>query len=256
LERAGDWLATIQRPDGSVGVSAAVAEPGWATPLAVLVWSASDRWQDRSLAGRRWLVACKGRTLSHSDDPLHIAGHDTSLVGWPWVAETHSWLEPTAMAVLALRRAGMSNHERAREGVRLIRDRELDTGGWNYGNKSVFGRSLRAQPGPTGLASLALSGAGPRSEGIARAILYLHAVLPEVRAASSLSWGVIGLRAWGEDVQPSAPWLAESFETVTGMRDAAPKLACLLLASGAGTLALFRPKDARLEEPSLSGGSE
>ena len=41
----------------------------------------------------------------------------------PGSSGTHSWVEPTALAVLALRREGLGSHARVQEGVRLLRDR-------------------------------------------------------------------------------------------------------------------------------------
>lgn len=236
---AADWLATVQRRDGSVGVSAAVPEPGWATPYALLLWTATGGHDARCRDAARWLLACKGRVLSREDDPNRVAGHDTTIVGWPWVGDTHSWLEPTAMAVLALGRSGFAGHIRVQEGLRLIRDREVDSGGWNYGNKAVFGRGLRAQPGPTGLALLALTGTGPRTEAVDRAVRYLRGVLPDVRASASLGWGLLGLRAWGETPEASRDWVAEALATASGRPDSAPKLAALLLCDAPGALNLF-----------------
>ena len=70
-----------------------------------------------------------------------MIGHDSTLVGWPWVDGTHSWLEPTALAILALCREGLGDHPRVAAGIALILDRALEDGGWNYGGKAVFGRS-------------------------------------------------------------------------------------------------------------------
>lgn len=237
--RGADWLATIQRTDGSLGVSAAVPEPGWATPLALLLWKAANVHGDRRASAERWLLARKGRALSRTEDPNHIAGHDVSLVGWPWVLDTHSWLEPTATAILALGRVGRGNHPRVVEGLSLIRDRAVDSGGWNYGNKAVFGRPLRAQPGPTGLALLSLATTEPRSPVIDRAIGYLHATLPTVRAPASLGWGLFGLRAWNALPADAEVWLAAALSAVAGRADAAPRLALLLLAAEERALDLF-----------------
>ena len=236
---AADWLATVQRRDGSVGVSASVPEPGWATPYALLLWTATESHEARRRDAARWLLACKGRTLSREDDPNRVAGHDTTIVGWPWVADTHSWLEPTATAVLALGRSGFAGHSRVQEGLRLVRDREVDSGGWNYGNKAVFGRGLRAQPGPTGLALLALAGTGPRTDAVDRAVRYLRSVLPDTRASASLGWGLLGLRAWGETPEGSRDWVAEALMAASGRPDAAVKLTHLLLCGAPGALDLF-----------------
>ncbi len=239
---AADWLASSQRGDGSLGISgdkSAVAPPGWMTPFAMLVWAQFPAHATALRRGSHWLLGIKGLTLDPKEDPTRIAGHNTMLVGWPWVGETHSWLEPTAIAVLALGRDGFGTHPRVLEGLRLIRDRAIDSGGWNYGNKAVFGRSLRPQPAPTGLALLTLDGIDLRTPLISKATDYLTGCLPGVRACASLGWGVIGLRAWGVPLESADAWLAESFEAVRGKPDAAPKLAILLLAAGDSTLQLF-----------------
>src|SRR5262249_33752329 len=86
--------------------------------------------------------------------------HDinTKLIGWPWAENTFSWVEPTAWAILALRRAGYGGHPRVAEGTTLLLDRVLESGGVNYGNRNVLGRPLAPLPGPTALMLLALQG--------------------------------------------------------------------------------------------------
>jgi hypothetical protein len=238
---AADWLATAQRPDGSLGatVDEPSRSPGWMTPDALLLWRALGCHTGACHRAAAWLLGVRGGTTPREADPQRIAGHDTTLVGWPWVAGTHSWLEPTALAVLALGRAGLGDHPRVCEGLALIRDRAVAGGGWNYGNKAVFGRPLRAQPGPTGLALLALAGTGPRDPLIERAIGSLGRTLPGTRAANSLGWGVLGLRAWGEAPEQAGDWLSESYQSVTGRPDASPRLAPLILAAADGSLPLF-----------------
>ncbi|MFO0907645.1 MAG: hypothetical protein U0794_04665 [Isosphaeraceae bacterium] len=228
---AADLLSSLQRRDGSLGLSASQPTPGWMTPYAVLLW-ASTRSHDTNLKRAcEWLLSEKGRTLPRSDDPGGVAGHDTTLVGWPWVEDTHSWLEPTVLAVLALGAGGLGDHPRVREGLTLIRNRAVESGGWNYGNRAVFGRPLRAQPAPTGLALLALAGTESPRHIIERATRYLIQTLPSVRAPISLGWGLLGLHAWGIEPDGQDEWLAESFRAVTGRLDAAPRLAPLLLAA-------------------------
>src|SRR5512135_1759371 len=162
--RAGaDWLAAIQQPDGSLGLSGRQPEPGWTTPYGILLWRALEVHETRCRRAAEWLLRQEGKTIPPGSDPDHIVSHNTMLVGWPWVAETHSWLEPTVMAILALGREGYEDHPRVLAGLGLIRDRAIPSGGWNYGNKAVFGHTLRPQPGPTGLALLALARRGQRS---------------------------------------------------------------------------------------------
>jgi hypothetical protein len=137
------------------------------------------------------------------------------------------------MAIQALSQEGLQGHPRVLEGVRLIIDRALPHGGWNYGNKSVFGTELRPQPGPTGLALLALAtrGDGTRPRCVDPAIGYLERTLPEVDSPSSLGWGVLGMRAWDAAPAGSGDWLRRSWERHSGRLDVACGLGLILLAA-------------------------
>jgi hypothetical protein len=224
------WLASIRRPDGSLGVTPALPEPGWATPFGLLVWSSLGQFEAERASAVAWLLGLKGRSLSQSqDDPM---GHDASIVGWPWVADTHSWVEPTAMALLALAREGKAGHPRVTEGVRLLADRAIPNSGWNLGNPVVFKTPLRPLPGPTGLALLALARLDTSSKVAQAAIAYLRKALADTLAPISLGWGLLGLRAWGSEPSESADWLSSAFERLEGREAFTAELAFLLLAAG------------------------
>jgi hypothetical protein len=240
-DSAADWLASIQRPDGSLGASEGASAPGWPTPYAILLWAGVGGHATPRRLAVAWLLGRGGNAAATPNDG--VIGHDGTLVGWPWVADTHSWLEPTALAVLALRREGLGGHARTVEGLRLIRDRAVADGGWNYGNSRVFGRTLRAQPGPTGLALLALAGTDGSSAVAARAIDYLLATLPSTRSAASLGWGLMGLKAWGRSPPDAEAWLEDVAQRTLHGEATAPRLAYLLLSEGARWTA-FRASDA------------
>jgi len=235
------WLASVQRRDGSVPVSPGPDTPAWSTPHAILLWGGLDGFEAPRRRARDWLLGFQGETLPHHREDRGAIGHDPSLIGWPWVAKTHSWLEPTAMAVLALCREGQGDHPRVRQGVGLVLDRAIPDGGWNYGNTSVFGRTLRPQPGPTGLALLALAARGEGAPAVPAALDYLRATLPALRAAVSVGWGVLALRAYHACPIEADAWLAEAFDRCTGRADAALGLALLLLAAREETLGLLPP---------------
>ncbi len=237
----GAWLATIQRDDGSLPVALGPEMPGWATPYALLLWGGLGGFDPQRRRAREWLVGLEGRPQPLSAEGRGMIGHDPTLVGWPWVTETHSWLEPTALAILALCREGLVEHPRVGWGIGLIVDRAIPGGGWNYGNKTMFGRTLRPQPGPTGLALLALAARGASTSGVPAALDYLRGAVPNLRAAVSLGWGIIALRAYRACPAAADSWLEESFHDCTGRPDTTLGLALLLLAASEGTLELLLP---------------
>jgi hypothetical protein len=236
---AARWLAVIQRSDGSLPVSEGLSSPGWTTPYALLLWSALRGYDDAKSRARTCLLGSKGDVGRAEKKSEKVIGHDPTLLGWPWVEGTHSWLEPTALSVLALCQAGLADHPRTHAGVRLILDRALETGGWNCGNKSVFGTELRPQPGPTGLALLALAAAGARSPVVARGLTYLRAFARDLRAPISLGWGILGLRAHDALPDEAEAWLAQACSRCIAKADATVGLALLLLASSEPALGLL-----------------
>jgi hypothetical protein len=116
------------------------------------------------------------------------------------VADTHSWIEPTALAVIALKATGHGQHDRVLEAIRMMLDRQLPHGGWNYGNTLVFGRELHPMRESTGAALTGLAGVVDQ-EKVARSISYLQGEVDRLRTPISLGWGLLGLAAW--DLWPS-----------------------------------------------------
>ncbi len=253
--QAAGWLARIQRADGSVPVSQNIATPAWTTSYAILLWRALSGFDEARRHARAWLVQLEGLALPRGEKPGGVIGHDSSAIGWPWVSGTHSWIEPTALAIVALCREGMAAHPRVVKGTELILDRSLKAGGWNYGNKAVFGRDLRPQPGPTGLALLALAARRDDSREVRAAIDYLRGTLPCLRAGVSLGWGVVGLRAHGACPREADGWLAESYDRCAGAADAVMSVALLLLAASDRSLTYLLDQAAETSPSRQRSGS-
>jgi hypothetical protein len=206
--RATDWLAKLQARDGSVGVMADQPDPAWPTALAILAWSAVDGagYDDRIERGVAWALAQKPWT----EERHRVFGHDTTLEGWSWAANTHSWLEPTAFFVRALRGAGYEGHPRTRQAVKLLVDRLLPSGGANYGNTVVLGQELLQHLQPSGIALWALEGETVDDPRLGMSLDYLERAVREPTGVASLCWGVRGLAAHGRDVTGLAAALAEA----------------------------------------------
>ena len=226
--RAAEQLGSIQSADGSVGVRAG-QPPGWPTSLAVIAWQTVDRQRlaRQVEAGIEWILSARSEVLPRSSQ----FGHDTQIVAWSYAEHTHSWIEPTALHVVALKSAGRAAHERTRDGVRMLIDRQLPGGGCNYGNTMVLGQMLRPHVQPTGIALLALAGEADSSGRIARSVAWLRRSLGPQTTASSLAWGLLGVRAHGLAIAEADEWLERAVQRQIA-RDRSPhKLALLLLAA-------------------------
>lgn len=240
---ACDWLRKNQSSDGSVGVSQKQATPSWPTGLAILAWtrwdeanSGKNRYEKNRLRAIEWGLASHGRTIERKPE----IGHDTTLVGWSWASKTHSWLEPTAIFVRALTESGYADHERTREGARLVVDRLLPDGGANYGNTRVLHQFLLPHVQPTGLAMWALASQSVDDPRIAASLDYLERQLDEPLGAPSLAYALIGLAAHGRRSAIARALVAEAAtRQVTG--PSSYKLALLTLAANAIDAPLSHP---------------
>ena len=239
VSEAADWLVSIQRTDGALGLCTGLPDPCWATPHAVLLWAGLGGYQSQRALATAWLLSVSGETILLDEAVAVDIGHDTTIPGWGWVQGTPSWIEPTAWALLALRREGWSDHPRVGDGIRMICDRAIPSGGWNFGNRAVFGSILPPQPDLTALALLALVGSACDERLIERGCRFLASTLPGIRSPRSLAWGLLALDAWQRKPREGETWLAESFAYVARNRPTPLDLAQLLLAANPRSLELL-----------------
>jgi hypothetical protein len=206
LESARSWLALSQHDDGRVCLSQGHPDVIWPTALAILAWNGSSphrTCQDRAIY---FLLKIKG--ISSAKGGGSITPMDLSLVGWPWVERTFSWVEPTALSILALKLSGYRTHERVHEATRLLVDRQLPSGGWNVGSTVVYGQESYPQLENTGIALSALAGETDRSQ-IERSLHYLKTKVALCRTPLSLGWSLLGLGAWKARPAEARRWVVE-----------------------------------------------
>jgi len=193
-DQARAYLISQQAEDGHISISVDHPQASWPTPLALLAWSNSPHARQAQDSAMQFLLRFSGLHFEESGDS--VMGHDTSIVGWPWIADTHSWVIPTSMAITALQNGGIRHHERISQGILMLLDRQLPHGGWNSGNTLVFGKELLPLPECTGIALQALAGNTERHS-IQKSIDYVLEELPRLRTPISLGWTLLGLGAWG-----------------------------------------------------------
>ena len=193
-QAAAEAVARLQGPDGRVSLSA--LHPGAYSPtsVAILGWHGRPEFAGARERAVAFLLEHRGDHFPRS--PESALSMDTDLAGWPWIDRTFSWAEPTALALLALESIGEGDHPRAREGRALLLDRQIASGGWNYGNARVFGSDLRPAPESTGLVLAALAAHTPAAS-VAKSLAYLETVAATVRTPLALGWACLASNAWG-----------------------------------------------------------
>jgi hypothetical protein len=143
------------------------------------------------------LRRAKGEVLPQSE----INRQNNSLQGWSWLADTFSWVEPTAWALLALKRcagsAGLkAESNRIEAAEELLSDRCCRDGGWNYGNSNMLGQELKPFIPPTAVALLSLRDRGS-VPAVRRSVDFLNRAATTERSGVALSLALLALAAFG-----------------------------------------------------------
>jgi hypothetical protein len=204
----------------------------------------SDR--KKALNGAQWLLTQKGRTATPEEARRLRATQETildpTLEGWTWVPGAIGWVEPTAYALIALKRIvplfpEIRAAERIRQGELLLYDRMCKEGGWNYGNSIVLGKELVAYPDTTAVVLIALQDHQTTAEN-QRSLYVLREMITQVQSGLALSWATLCFALYGQDVRQWKGLLASTYEK-TGFLGEVKSVAVSLLALGEG-IAAFR----------------
>jgi hypothetical protein len=244
VRRGLDWLLQRQREEGGWILSDALATPSWATALAMLALNPWPQYLPQTVKAGKWVLTQEGKkpgvlssllvALSFQKKPVRL---NENLVGWPWMAGTFSWVEPTSYFLMALKQirlhlAGTNVDERIRQGESMIYDRMCKGGGWNYGNSVVYGENLWPYADTTALALIALQNhRNVRENRVSFAAL--PNMLREENSGLALSWSAICYEIYGKDPEHLHRGLASGFKT-TGFLGETKTLALCILALAGG----------------------
>ena len=190
-------LTQRQAADGSFHVLDGYEKSTWPTAFAALALTQLKPDSPALANAVHWLLGQQGQTTLDYEAYRRDFDIDPRLAGWSWTNGTFSWVEPTAWVVLALKRAGLSDHSRVRQGVALLLDRAFEEGGINYGNRLVFGRPTEPVPSDTAAFVLAMAGE-PDQPRIAAARRYLIEVGHRNPDLENVCWAKIALTTWAE----------------------------------------------------------
>ncbi|HXA64423.1 MAG TPA: prenyltransferase/squalene oxidase repeat-containing protein [Bryobacteraceae bacterium] len=211
LDRAFKLLRSWQTPDGSSRPSGEVQGGTWVTAQAVTLACVRGIYDDKVRNSVDWLLRVVG---AESSAAMRAAAFfhllktkaDFSHEGWPWRDGNASWVEPTAQALVALKKVSKKNRSpeldrRVSEGEALLLSRRCSDGGWNQGNPNVLNYDLPSYPETTALALLGLQGRS-RAE-LDQPLALAARFRAETRSSLARAWLVIALRCHGGDPQPA-----------------------------------------------------
>lgn len=202
--RAWALIRNWQNPDGGWRPNAAVLASTWVTALAITLGDTVGEAGAAIQKGVEWLAKSRGAESSPLARALRVFGmgpieREVKHKGWPWCPGTSAWVEPTAHALVALRRVARrvpdrSLLQRIESGERMLAAVRCTDGGWNYGSPRALGVDLPSYPETTGLALVGLQRRAP-SDAFAHARdLARNGASPLARA-----WLNIALRTAGEE---------------------------------------------------------
>ena len=227
----GSWPAFVGDRDGS-----------WVTALAVLTLSINNGISPIVERAVHWLIEHNGREahwlwrwkFKLVDTQARV---DPDKYGWPWLPGASSWVIPTALALVALKQFVSCTpseiaRQRIRTGVEMLFDRACVGGGWNAGNRIVYGAPLAAHVEPTAIALIALQNELP-NQIIRDSLAWLRLRVESLTASWSLSWSILSLFLYGISVGGLKRRLADRIGDGSHVRDnAALAVAALALRCG------------------------
>ncbi len=215
FQKGYQLVRSWQQPDGAWRPNAAILQPCWATALCLTLAHTTNARDEAWLRGLTWMVATKGSEGGWVERAAaiirpKIVEYDRRYKGWPWVPSSTSWVEPTAHALVALRKAQSLPAAaavpglvaRIQEAESMLCDRRSTDGGWNYGNRKVLGEDLPSYPETTGIALLGLQGV--RRPEVERGLACARRYWDQTRSPLAKAWLTIALRNHGQDIPAPA----------------------------------------------------
>jgi hypothetical protein len=213
VRKASDFLMSVQLPSGGWATAEGVGEWDYTTYLALLALNIAQREQQAAVNVRGIQSACQkamellqdGRTEYYKPigRALMMVWHGPAYDyprGWPWMAKTFHWVEPTCLALFAIHTAaspGGKILQAAEQARAYLSDITCEGGGWNYGNRSVLGCAVPPMAVNTCQGILAFQ-AQPQNVLVRKALAYLDKADSEFMSVVETAWSALARHAVGE----------------------------------------------------------
>jgi hypothetical protein len=207
LDKSLGWLSGLVNPNGQLYLPNDDS-PNWGTSHLIITLTRLNLLPDVQQASIEWLLKWKSRYVETTE----IVTLDGSLIGWPWISDTFSWVQPTSYAVFALKLVGLREHARVKEAETLLFDRMCPGGGWNFGNPIILERPIDPSLSETAIALFALQDVPEAATAIEVGLTLLEKSLPNYPTALALSLGILCLQLYDRPVDRYVNLLLERQE--------------------------------------------
>jgi len=222
VRKGKEWLIKRQNADGGWPLNDTLKASSWSTAWAMIALSESGQFEERLAKAGNWALEQEGSkpgilanlilALTFQKKAVQL---NEDLIGWSWTPNSFSWIEPTSYFLLALKKtkrllASKIVEERIRQSELMIYDRMCDTGGWNYGNSSVYGERLWPYPDITAVALIALQDQAERKENQV-SLRALSEMTKSTDSGLALSWSAICVSLYGQEDAELRKRLVERF---------------------------------------------
>lgn len=196
-QKSLNWLSNLVDKNGQLYLPRDDS-PNWGTSHVVITLSRLNVLPRKRETSIDWLLAWESQ---YTESKVEDIALDSTLIGWPWISDTFSWVQPTAYAVLALKLCGLQTHPRVLEAEKLLFDRTCPGGGWNFGNPVILDRPVDPSMIETAITLLALQDLPEDTEEISNGLRVLEDGLPGLPSALALSMGILCLMIYKRPVE-------------------------------------------------------
>jgi hypothetical protein len=193
-------------------------------------------------SGNTTLLSAVQRVKGTAAESTPFLRQDNSLQAWPWIADTFSWVEPTAWCLLALKKwsrvaGSVVDGSRVEVAERLLVDRCCAAGGWNYGNSNVNGQQLKAFVPTTAVALLAMQDRASYPA-VERSREYLERQATAERSGVALALALLALTAFSGHTEPVRQALREQLPITLALGNQMSAALTLCALQGVGDAAV------------------
>ena len=201
FQKGMSWLLGSQNPDGGWGINENDPESGWQTAWAIIALRKAKQVNVTISKAMDWLAYVGTSQVSQEEfkKPDPPVSDDPGAIVWPWLPGQVCWIEPTAMAVLALESRDNSPlaSSRINAAVDYFIKYRTPIGGWDIGNAGPLDTIVLPRAFPTSLVLMALNLAAPQAI-ISNDISALKQDMMFDLSVLSLSSGLLAIRVLGE----------------------------------------------------------